>query len=212
MASFNPFAKKKSRESSRERSDKGDDPPDTISIAAPPTVDVMDLFPPLQNPPANPDYPFQPLSMIERDGGARRKTITDRPLPEAPPKRASAPIPTGVYPTQELQDLTILEERTQDQYYEDRRRKEGKKERQKLRDRERESRREREREYFTSSDSTSGEYYEADYYEADYYDVLEKPVTHKIKYFIKGFFEDEGDYKYLLNDESTVAAHDMTKK
>ena len=208
---FNPFGKKKSRESSRERSDKGGDDPDHSITTSSPTIRERDLPHPLDQPPLNPDYPSQPLFMIEREGGARRKTFTDRPLPKAPPKGASAPIPTGVYPTQELQDLTILEERTQDQYYEDRRRKEGKKERQRLRDRERESRREKEREYFTSSDSNSGDYYEADYYEADFYDVLEKPVTHKIKYFIKGFFEDEGDYKYLLNDESTVAAHEMTK-
>ena len=105
---FNVFGKKKSRESSRERSDKGGDDPDASIIPSSPTIGERDLPHPLDQPPLNPDYPFQPLSMIEREGGARRKTFTDRPLPEAPPKGASAPIPTGVYPTQELQDLSLI--------------------------------------------------------------------------------------------------------
>ena len=201
MASFNPFQKKKSRESSRERSDKGGDHPDAIEVATSPSMDRMDL-PPSLDPPENPDYPNPNLTMVEKEGGARRKTTTGRPLPKAPPESFLPTLP-GAYPTKELQELTKMEERTHDQFYEGRRKKEEKKERQRLRDREREE------EYSTSS-YTSDEYDEEEYYE-DFYEALERPVTHKIKYFIEGFYEDEGDYKYLLKDDSTIAAHDMNK-
>ena len=199
MASFNPFQKKKSRESSRERSDKGGDHPDAIRVATSPSMDRMDL-PPSVDPPENPDYPNPNPTMIDKEGGARRKTT--RPLPQVPPESFLPTFP-GAYPTKELQELTKLEESTQDQFYEERRKKEEKKERQRLRNRER-------KEEYSSSSYSSDDQDEEEYYE-DFYETLERPVTHKIKYFIEEFYEDEGDYKYLLKDDSTIAAHDMDK-